>query len=889
MNAQRWLDVSERWIRFLVRLYPVDFREEMGGALVEAYRDRCRVALREGARFALFGVWLRALFDSVRNGLGERVRPAAPWRRGGNWGRDMELATRRLVRAPVFALAMIGTLGIGLGAFAVVYAFVHKVLIAPLPYERPDDLYFVWRDYGPIVELNRGWLGGTDVAELQKVGGVIEDAAGMLRGRLTLSGRDGRDATEISVIATSPNLFELLGVRPALGRGFAPDEVGPGRPAVAVLTHELWNGLGADPSIIGTEIRLNDEPYTVIGVMPRRFTFVRSAGVGAPQRADAYTTLSVNLAETNPMAGSYAGLIRARPGSSAETVGEAVDAVGKGIDERDFESLGLKLYAIGLKPDLVASVRPALVVLGLAGVFLLLVLMVNLATLLVARASQREQEFAVSRALGASPIALARGTLVEGGMLGLMGGVAGALVAVWGTRVAVALAPTDLPRRDSIAVDPGIGAVVVGVGVLLGLLAATLPAAWAARAPLSSLLSNASVRGGGGQGRMRRGMVVVQVALSLVLLSTGGLVVRSFERLLRVDPGFDPDGVLTFRVPMPSQRFPEATDALALQDRLQVELAALPGVDAVSAASALPLSTDASQTNIEIPGAPGNTGDLDYDRPLVDYIGIRAEFVGVMGIRMLAGRMFDSARREGVREALIDRVLADHFFPAGNPIGTKLPFRDDTLMIVGVVQQPRLYDVHQDSRGQLFIRAEDWGYRTLSFVLRSDRDPRALIPFVRSVARRIDPQLALAEVRTMDEIVADALSQQRISAVLIAGFALGALLLAAMGLFGVVSGSVLRRRHELAVRLALGAEPRRVRRLVIGEGVRLVLIGVLIGAPGVYGAGRAIRGVLVGVSPSDPTTLIGVALGLTAIAVAACYVPARRVSRIDPARSLRQE
>jgi putative ABC transport system permease protein len=889
MNEPRLLGASERWFRLLLRLYPVDFREDMGDALVEAYRDRCRSALRAGGVVALAGVWLRALVDSLRNGPGERVHPATAWRRSGNWGRDMELATRRLVRSPLFVLAMVGTLTVGLGAFAVVYTVVHKVLIAPLPYRDPDDLYFVWRNY-TWFQFERGWLGGTDVAELQKVGGVIEGASGILRNRVTLSGAEDMDPSEISVIMTSPNLFELLGVRPALGRGFAADEVGPGGPPVIVLTHELWNRLGSDRSIIGAELRLNGQPHTVIGVMPRGFTFVRNASLGPPQRADAYVTLNVHLAETNPSNGSYSGLIRARAGTSPEAVKAAVDAVGNAINARDFESRGLKLYPIGLKADLVAGVRPALLVLGLAGVFLVLVLMVNLATLLLARAAQREQEFAVSRALGANRIALVRATLLEGGTLGLLGGTLGALVAVWGTRVLVSLAPMDLPRRESIAVDWGIGAIIVSIGVLLGLLAAAVPALWASRASLSLLLRNTAVRGGGGHGRMRRGMVVVQVALSLVLLSTGGLVVRSFERLLRADPGFEPAGVLTMRVPIPSAFYAETADAIAVQDRLHAELAALPGVTGVSAADALPLSAGANQTPMEILGAPGNTGDPDHDRPLVDYIGTRADYVDVMGMRVLMGRAFERTRRADVQEALIDNVLADHLFPGANPLGAKIPFGEpDTLTIVGVVQQARLYDVHQDSRGQLFVRAEDWGYRTLSFVVRTEREPQSLIPEVLALVRRIDPQLALAEVRPMTEIVDNSLRQQRISAVLIAGFSLGALLLAAMGLFGVVSASVTRRRHEIAVRLALGAGNGNVLRLVLGEGTRLILLGVLIGVPGTYFAGRAISNVLVGVSPSDPLTLSAVGLGLAAVALAACYLPARRVLRIEPAQSLRQE
>lgn len=890
MNENRWLRVSRAWFGLLLRLYPTDFREEMGPGIVAAYMERCRAAVRDGGAGALIALWGRALLDSLRNGPAERLRPAASWRRGGNWGRDTERATKRLLRAPLFTGTIIGTLTVGLGAFAVVFAVVHNVLLAPMPYEDPDDLYYVWRDYTAYFDLDRGWLGGPDVAELASAGGVIEDAAGLQRGLAMLSGADGGETTQISIMVTTPNLLDVLGVAPALGRGFAPDEVGPGSNRVAVLTHEIWNRMGADPAVIGTELRLGGEPYTIIGVMPPDFAFVRNASLGAPQGAEVYITFDENLAEASPGSGSYAGLIRARPGTPPEAVHEAVAAVGRMLDERDHESRGLKLYPVGLKPDLVARVRPALVVLGSAGIFLVLVLMVNLATLLLARAGQREQEFAVSRALGANPSALMRATLLEGALLGLLGGVAGTLAALWGTRVLVSLAPLDLPRREAIGVDWTTAGVVIGAGVLIGLMAAVAPAVWASRTSLAALMSNAAVRGGGGgHGRMRRGMVVTQVALSLVLLTAGGLVARSFERLLRADPGFEPENVLTVRVSIPSHVYPETEDAVAIQDRVHAELATLPGVSAVSAASALPLSASSSQTTIGIPGAPGNTGDEDQDRPLVDYLGTRAGYVEAMGMRLLAGRSFEPGRPQGQFEALMDHVLAAQFFPTGSPLGAQIPFGDTTLTVVGVVEQARLYDVHQDGRPQLYLRAESAGYQNLHFVLRSERDPGALTADVRSVVRRVDPQLALSDIRTMNEIVDDSLRQQRITAVLIAGFSLGALLLAAMGLFGVVSTTVNRRRHELAVRLALGAEHGRVLRLVIGEGARLILMGVLLGVPATWLAGQALSGVLVGVSPADPVTLAAVAVGLGTVALAACYVPARRVLRIQPARSLREE
>ena len=329
-------------------------------------------------------------------------------------------------------------------------------------------------------------------------------------------------------------------------------------------------------------------------------------------------------------------------------------------------------------------------------------------------------------------------------------------------------------------------------------------------------------------------------------------------------------------------------DAIAIQDRMTGALESLPGVAGVTAVSALPLTASASQTTIRIPGAPGNTGQSERDAPLVDYVGVRANYVEVMGMRVIAGRSMSARAPDGVREALIDRHLAEQFFPAGGAVGAAIPFGEkQQLTVVGVVDHARMYDVHRDGRPQLYLRAEDWQYRSLNYALRTERDPQSLIADARAAIRRVEPRLAIADVRSLEDVVADALREQRVSAVLVAGFALAALLLAAMGLFGVVAGSVTRRRREFAVRLALGAEPRSVVRLVLGEGARLVAIGVLIAVPGVYFAGDILRGLLVGISPFDPPTLITVAAGLAVVALIACYVPARRVLGIQPAQSLR--
>jgi len=886
------LEFSERWFRLLLRLYPPDFQDEMGNAVVEAYMDRSRDALKSGGKLRLAAIWLGALCDSLRNGPAERVRPAASWRRPGDWGRDLQLAGRRLLRAPGFAASAIGTLTVGLGMFAVAYTAVQRIVIDPMPYRDPGDLYFVWRDYRPLSEQARGPLAGTDVAELQQSGGVIQDAVGLqalLGGVFAL--REGDTPMDIAVTRTSPNLFQVLGVPPLLGRGFAPNETGPGRGEVIVLTHKLWNRLGANPAIVGTEIRLQGRPHTVIGVMPPSFTFVRNESAAPPQRVDAFVPFSEDLAKTNPGVMAYGGLIRVRPGTTTEAVAATVAAVGRVIDARDFNGRGLKLYPAGLKADVISRIRPALVVLGASSVVLLFMLMVNLASVLLARAAQREHEIAVSRALGANSVAIAQSLLLEGALLGVTGGVLGVLAARFGLNALTAAAALlDTPRSESLALDWRIALAVVAIGGLLGLLAAAAPVFWATRASLSSLLASSGVRGGGGQNRLRGAMIVAQVALSFVLLSSGALVARSFERLLRIDPGFRPEGVITFRLRSPPEFFPKMSDAIAFQDRIQMALATIPGVTGASAASALPLTATAFQTAITFPGAPGNTGDAEHDKVLPDVVTVQSNYVEAMQIRLAAGRTFGPEIPNGVIEAMIDSTLASRFFPGANPVGATIQLSRGTATVIGVIEPMLLYDFHSGRRPQMLIRnTESFGSRPLNFILRTTREPHSLLPEVQAAVRRLDPRVPVGDPQSMEDILAKSLGPHAMGASLLSAFAVGALLLAAMGLYGVVSGSVTRRRHELAVRLALGAEPLAVLGLVLKEGMLLVMAGLLIGAPGIYFANGLTRTLLVGVTPSDPVSLVAAGVGLMAVTLLTCYVPARSTLRLDPARLLRQD
>jgi putative ABC transport system permease protein len=870
VNASSVLGLSVRWFRLLLGCYPPDFRDEFGDALVETYHDRARDAYARGA-LRLAGVWAVALADAVRNGVAERLRPAAAWRRHGEWGRDLELVGRRIRQHPLFVASTVATLTVGLATFAVVYIAIDRILIEPLPYPHSDDLYIVWR------QTERFVITGPESAALQSSGGVIQGVGIFRTASFTLDAGAKTNAERMKGLSVSPALFDVLGVPPALGRVFRPEETGPASPNVVVLSDRLWRRLGADRSIVGAPVTISARPFTVIGVMPTTFQF--SGADTDPM--EAYFPLYDDLPVQPPLVGDWLALVRARHGTPASLVQQAVDRVSVAVDERVNQGKRRGLRAVNLQSDLVSDVRPALMALGVAAVALVLILGVNLASLLLARAVAREREFAVARALGAHGSKIVRATLLEGAVLGLLGGVAATIASTWGVRLLVALGPSDLPHRDTIALDASAAAVVVGVGIALGLAAAAVPALWASRVSLPTLLAAAAVRGGAGTGRMRRSLVVAQVALSLVLLSAGGLLVRSFQRLLTADPGFRPGGVLVFALGLSDAIFPKNADSYAFEDRVEQAVGALPGVRRVSATTTLPLAGGGSISWVYLPErVPG--GIAGYR------IFARAGYAEAIGMRVIDGRAFENTRHAGVHEALVDRQMARHFFGDRSPLGAAIMCDDRLLTIVGVVDAPRIESLHRDDiHPQIFMRAEDHPERPWRFAVHTDGDPRALKADVQAIVRRLDRRVPLSDVQTLDEIVAERRSRERTSAVVVAGLAVGALLLVAMGLFGMVTGSVARRRSELALRLALGATHRRVVRLVVGDAARLVVIGSIAAIPGVYLSGQALRGLLVDVSPFDGATLTAVAAGLGAVALLACYLAARPVTSIEPQRLLR--
>lgn len=887
--------LGERLVRSLLRLYPRDFRRTYGADMMEAYRYHARVRRGKGGRKGVLRLVGRTALGMVRGAWSERT---AAWREGGWMGRvgrwwiELGRAGRQLGRTPLFAALSLLTLGLGVGAFGSVWAVVESVLLEPMPYRDPGELAWVWRDY-TWFDLERGWLGGPDVAWMAERDDVFQGVAAVRATRVNLTGRSGLEPREVRALQTSADFFHLLDVAPSRGRGFLPGEDDADSAPVAILGHALWRDVfGGDPDVPGTTIYLDGQPYRVVGILPAGFDFVMPTSLGDPVPADLYVPLRLDLADQDPGSGFLAGLVRIRPHIPSVRVEAALAAVADRVDATWGEGRDLRLWAAPMKEDLVAGVRtPLLAVLG-AAALLLLALGANLAVLFLARAATRSRETALRTVLGAGRLDVAATLLGEIAVLTAGGAAAGVVGARWGARVLGRLAAESLPRAAGIGLDATGALLITGVAVAVGLLASIVPVLRAVGTDAGRTVREGDSRGGDSRRRIRgRDMLVVtQVALSIVLLVSGGLLARSLTALLGTDPGFDPGGTLTLRVSLGPDRYADSLAIRSFVARAGEELATLPGIEEVGFSEALPLATGTNQTGIRFPDAPGNTGDPDLDNPLVDQLEVSPGFFRAIGMRLLRGRDFREADEGSAGlVAVIDDVLADRFFPGRSAVGGRLWTAGDTATIVGVVDQARLYDLHRDDRGQVYfpfwVDPED----ELYVAVRTGGDPAAVAAAARAVLRRLDPTVPVSEVRTMEAIVRDSLRQERLDLSLVTAFALAALLLAGLGVYGVVANGVVQRRREIGLRMAIGAPGSQVVRMVVGESLRLVATGVAVGLAGAWAASRFLSGLLFGVDPFDPWTYAIVALLLGAVAIMAAWIPARRATHIDPSRALRCE
>ena len=813
---------------------------------------------------------------------------------------DLRYAWRALAAAPGVAVAAILSLALGIGANTAIFSVASPLLLSPLPYADPDRLVILW-NRSPGLGIAEDWFSTAQYFDIRGTG-AFADVALAIGGNDNLTG--GGEPERIGTIRVSSNLLPMLGVRPALGRLFTADEDRAGAAGTALLAHGTWlRRYGGDPAAVGRPLIVNGVSYRIVGVLPASFTLPRDVlpTLGGAEQAELLLPLPLGPdAPTIRTREDYNILARLPSGVTAAAAQARMDALTARLRREHpavYPANGQLTFGIvPLREQVVGEVRrPLWILVGAVGL-VLLVACANVAHLLLARAIGRRREMAVRAAIGAGAARLVRQLLTESLLLAGAGGLAGLLVAAAGVQGLHALGRGSVPRIDAIGLDGRVLAFTAILSIASGLLFGLAPAWRLSRLDLTRDLNDAG-RGASGTGALwrrghglRRLLVVAEIALAVVLLVGATLVVRSVARLAAVPPGFDPAGVLTFELTMQGQRYAKGADGhLAYRD-LWRRIAALPGVEAAGAISALPLSQMFAWGPIVVEGrtrAPGEAF-INADMRFVD-----GEYFRAMRIPLVEGRLFvDGDRRPGPLVALVDARMAAQLWPGGSPIGRRVQLGagDDPdapwITIVGVVGDVKQYTLDGDSRIAMYLPHAQFPVRAMNVVIRSGADPAALTAAARQALRAVDRELPMYRVRTMEARVGESLARRRFLMVLLALFAGVAVGLAAIGTYGVLAYLVSQGRRELAIRMALGATTGDVLRLVAGHGMAIAAAGVAAGLAGALLAARLLDTVLFEVSATDPLTFAGVTLALAVIALLASIAPAWRAARIDPVAAL---
>ena len=806
---------------------------------------------------------------------------------------DLRFAVRGLLKARAFAAVALVTLGLGIGGSTAIFSAVNAVLLRPLPYPEPDRLVAVWTN-----QSKRGYRRGSssfaDFEDYRAKTAAFEDLAALRSRGYTVT--DGASAERIAGGRVSASFFPLLRVGAALGRTFTPEEDRPGAAKVALLSHGLWQRrFGGSPTIVGQPITLDREPYTVIGVLPPSFGFPMDL-----EEADIFTTMGLEDADSRGERGMhYLAIVgRLKPGATLETArADLATLSGQLASSYPESNQGRVAVAVPLHQEIVGDVRGGLLVLlGAVGLVLLLAC-ANVANLLLARASSRERELAIRGASGATRGRLLRQLLTESLVLAGVGGALGLLLAFWGVGLFVALAPPDLPRLAEVKVDGGVLLFTSALSLLTGLAFGVLPAWRAARVDLVRGLGDGGSAAGASVAsqRLRSTLVVAEVALSLVLLVGAGLLLRSLFAVLTVDPGFDKDGVVTLRLNLPDLTYETSAKRAAFFKTLVDKTQALPGVKAVGAIQPLPMGGDQWVTYLHLEGRPEPP---PAERLSGEYKSASPGYFAAMGIRLVKGRVFtDRDVRGAPRVVLVSETLARRYYPDEDPIGKRFAFgtsidddKDDVQWeIVGVVADVAHQRLDGPPGPAFYVSAwqHPWGF--LSLVVRAEGDLGALATAVRREARALDPDVPVYRVRTLAELVSATVAQRRFNALLLGGFALIGLVLASVGIYGLLSLAVSQRTREIGIRVALGADRSLVLRMVVGQAMGLTLAGALVGLVAALLASRALQGLLFGVSANDPSTYCVVAVLLFLAALVSTLIPVRRALSVEPFAALRHE
>jgi predicted permease len=793
----------------------------------------------------------------------------------------MKFALRQLLKSPGFTAVAVLTLALGIGATTTVFSLVDTVLLKSLPFDQPGQLVQVWEAPAPG---QRNWASPGAFLDWKEHGSVFEDLS-LLDGReLNLTGEG--EPERVSGVGMSASGLKILRARPALGRFFAPDEDQPGKDRVVVLGHGFWQRrFGADVSVVGRTIRLNDQSHTVIGVLsPTPLPWGPT---------DFVVPIAVRPDEVNQRGGHWLRAFgRLKPGETVERAGTEMSAVVARL--RPLYPAWKQGWGVTLVPlheQVTREAKPTLLLLFGAVGCVLLIACANVANLLLAKSASRQKEMAVRAALGASRWRVIRQLLAESMLLSLVGAVLGVFLAYWSIGVIRGLDAVNLPRAQELGIDLRVLGFAVGVSLLAGAAFGLMPALHTTRTALNEMLKDGARNSDSGtRNRFRSGLIVAEVALSLVLLVGAGLLLNSFVRLSHVPSGIDPRNLLTMQVTLPDKKYPDAARRTDFFERSLERISALPGVEAAGVVGRRPVGGGSMDTTFLIAGrsdAPPTGHGVDFDFCTPDYF--RAA-----GIPLRTGRVFAWSDKAGSpRVVIINEALARRHFPDQQPLGQRIHLDvaegkiDEGWEIVGVVGDVRQRGVGKDVRPCIYRPQAFSHMGSGNLLVRTTGAPLALAEAVRKTVLEVDPSQPVANLRTMEEAIAGSMAERRFVLQLLGGFAGAALLLAAIGLYGVIAFAVSQRTREIGIRLALGASRRHVVQLVLSSGMKLVLIGIALGGAAALGLTGLLGKLLYGVEPTDPATFAGVALLLLLVSLLASWLPARRAARTDPMEALR--
>jgi putative ABC transport system permease protein len=814
----------------------------------------------------------------------------------GELSQDLRYGARMLMKKPGFTLVAVLTLALGIGATTAIFSVVNAVLLRSLPYRDPDRLMLLG---------HRGEEQGTvtfnatppDFLEWRDQSNVFEQIAAYRSDTADLIFNG--EPEELIAGIVSANLFVTLGVSPALGRAFTPEEDQAGGPLAVILSDGLWRRrFGGDPRVIGRAITVGDQSRTVVGIMPPGFRF--------PEESELWLPLALNVAEKLSREGTLVSVLaRLKPGVTLEAAIADLSAILE-RNRRAFprQYSGVQVGVIGLSESLIGNVRPALLVLFGAVTFVLLIACANVANLLLAKSAARQKEMAIRAAIGAGRPRLVRQLLTESLLLSLAGGAAGLLVARWGVKLLVAMSPAGIARIDESGVDGRVLAFTCAVAVLTGLIAGIFPALQASKAAINQTLKAQSTgravwSGHGGTGRKLPALMIAELSLALVLLIGAGLMIKSFLLLLAVPKGFNPDGVLTLALRPSVAKYKRGSpQRVAYFQESLARIKALPGIQSASLTGFLPLAGGPDiQVFLEIEGrAPFERGKM----PLFAANHISPDYFQTMGLQLRAGRPF--TEQDGVetpKVVIINETMARLFFRNENPIGRRLLAKQTPLTIVGVVGDVYHQGLDQEVNPEIyfpFLQNSRFVYLNLAVRVGSDQShsadqsiSAALATSIRNQIRSIDPNEPVNQVITMDERLSNSVAERRFQMLLLGIFATVALVIATVGIYGVISYAVSQKTHEIGTRMALGAQASDVLRMVIWQGLRLALIGVGLGLAAALALTRVMKSLLFNVSATDPVIFATIALSLLGVTLIASYIPARRATKVDPLQALRQE